>query len=124
MDDEKPILDLMTEVLGASGWKVEAFSSPLEALNRAKRNKFDALILDVYMPELPGMLFHAKLKIFDRELAGRTVFVSGHFSRDELRRDLEKSAILLPKPFSPSQLVELVGKLLPQSPRSVAASHA
>jgi CheY-like chemotaxis protein len=117
VDDEKPVLELMTDILEEADLRVQATDSPLEALRMVKLHMFDALVLDVYMPELPGMLLHAKLKFIDPELAKRTVFVSGQFSREELRNHLEKSAILLPKPFEPRTLVEAVRNILPDKPR-------
>jgi len=118
VDDEKPILDLVTEILNNEGWEVQATTSPLDALQIVKLHKFDALVLDVYMPELPGMLFHAKLKLLDPDLARRTVFVSGHFNRDDLREHLEQSAQFLPKPFEPEALVSTLHKVLPDKVRS------
>jgi two-component system CheB/CheR fusion protein len=118
VDDEEPVLRLMTEILSERGWTIEAFSSPVRALERAKRQRFDVLVLDLYMPELPGMLFHAKLSVFDSILAKHTLFVTGHFSREELRQDLEKNAAVLLKPFEPSELAATVERLLPARPRA------
>ncbi len=117
VDDERPVLDLMADILEEAGMRVKTTDSPLDVLRIVKLHKFDALVLDVYMPELPGMLLHAKLKLIDAELAKRTIFVSGHFSREELRADLEKSASFLAKPFQPDALLEAVRKVLPPKPR-------
>jgi DNA-binding NtrC family response regulator len=117
VDDEKPVLDLINDILEECGMLVKTTDSPLEAQRIVKLHKFDALVLDVYMPELPGMLLHAKLKFIDPELAKRTIFISGHFSREELRADMEKSAFFLPKPFQPDALEEIVRKVLPRKPR-------
>jgi DNA-binding response OmpR family regulator len=121
VDDEQPILDLIADVLDEAGLSVKVTDSPLEALRLAKLYSYDALVLDVYMPELPGMLLHAKLKFIDPELAKRTLFISGHFTREELRADLEKSASFLPKPFQPAGLVDKVRKLLPAKPRQLGS---
>jgi CheY-like chemotaxis protein len=117
VDDEKPVLELMADILEDRGWTVAPFESPLDALDRMKKGKYDALVLDLYMPDMPGMLLHAKLKVLDPELAKRTVFVTGHFSRDQLKRDLEESANLLMKPFMPQELVGAVSQILPEVPR-------
>jgi CheY-like chemotaxis protein len=118
VDDEIPVLEVMAEVLEAAGWKVDAFSNPTEAIQRVKRTRYDALVLDLYMPELPGLLFHSKLKFIDRELWTRTVFVSGHFSTEDLRRSLEGSPRFVPKPFKAEALVGTVGMALPEVSRT------
>ena len=89
------------------------------AIQRVKRTRYDALVLDLYMPELPGLLFHSKLKFIDRELWTRTVFVSGHFSTDDLRRSLEGSPRFVPKPFKAEALVGTVGMALPEVSRTI-----
>jgi CheY-like chemotaxis protein len=118
VDDEVPVLEVMAEILEAAGWKVDAFSNPTEAIHRIKRTRYDALVLDLYMPELPGLLFHSKLKFIDRELWSRTVFVSGHFSTEDLRRSLEGTPRFVPKPFKSEALVGTVGMALPEVSRS------
>ena len=124
VDDEVPVLEVMVEMLQAAGWTVDAMSSAVEAVQRIKRNKYDALVLDLYMPDIPGLLLHSKLKFIDRELWTRTVFVSGHFSTDDLRKELEGSPKFVPKPFKARTLIEVVEQALPQTPRMFSASAA
>lgn len=118
VDDEISVLEVMAEMLESAGWAVDALSNPVEAIPKVKRNRYDALVLDLYMPDLPGLLLHSKLKFIDRELWARTVFVSGHFSTEELRRSLEGTPRFVPKPFKTETLLGTVGKALPELPRS------
>jgi two-component system response regulator PilR (NtrC family) len=120
VDDEVPVLEVMAEMLEGAGWKVDALSSPAEALQRVKKTRYDALVVDLYMPDLPGLMLHSKIKLIDRALWGRTVFVSGHFSNEELRRSLEGTPRFVPKPFKTEVLVGTVGMALPEIPRSVS----
>ena len=120
VDDEIPVLEVMCDMLEGAGWKVDSTHSAGEALQRVKRNRYDALVLDLYMPELPGLLLHSKVKFLDRELWSRTVFVSGHFSTDELRRSLEGTPRFVAKPFKAEVLVGIVGLALPDTPRSIS----
>jgi CheY-like chemotaxis protein len=124
VDDEISVLEVMAEMLQGAGWTVDALSSAGLALQRIKRTRYDALVLDLYMPELPGLLLHSKLKFIDRELWQRTVFVSGHFSTDELRRSLEGSPRFVAKPFKSEALVGIVGLALPAVPRSISEAAA
>ena len=120
VDDEISVLDVMAEMLQNAGWTVDALSTGTEALQRIKKVRYDALVVDLYMPDVPGLLLHSKLKFIDRDLWNRTVFVSGHFSTDDLRRELEGSARFVPKPFKSETLVGVVGTALPPTPRSVS----
>ena len=124
VDDEISVLEMMTDMLEGAGWRVDAFSSGAEALQRIKRTRYDAAVLDLYMPDIPGLLIHSKLKFIDRELWTRTVFVSGHFSTEDLRRSLEGSARFVPKPFKSDALVGTVGLALPAVPRAVSEAAA
>jgi hypothetical protein len=45
------------------------------------------------------------------------VFVSGHFSSEELKRELEGTPRFVPKPFRIEVLVGAVGMALPDVPR-------
>jgi CheY-like chemotaxis protein len=118
VDDEITVLEVMAEMLETAGWSVEALTNPVEAIPKVKRNRYDAMVLDLYMPELPGLLLHSKIKFIDRELWGRTVFVSGHFTSDDLRRSLEGTPRFVPKPFKTETLLGTVGLALPELPRA------
>jgi CheY-like chemotaxis protein len=117
VDDEPAVLDLMVEVLEGRGFEVVGLTSPVDALKKAKLHKFDAAVVDVYMPEMSGLLFHAKLKLADPALAARTVFVSGHVKLDDLRRHLESLPTFVAKPFDVEDFVRTVKKVLPATPR-------
>ena len=122
VDDDLPVLEVIRDLLEAVGWRVDALTSPLEALQRVKRARYEALVLDVYMSEMPGLLVHAKLKFLDRGLWERTVFVSGHLDRRELERALSGSPRFVPKPFRVEELIGMVGLALPEIPRSSGGS--
>lgn len=115
VDDEAIVLELLVDLLEDAGFEVFGTVSAIEALRKTKTSAFDAMVLDLYMPEMPGMLLHAKVKVTRPALAERTLFVSGHFTRDELRREMEHSAHFLPKPFTPAELVEAVRAVLDTS---------
>jgi CheY-like chemotaxis protein len=120
VDDERPVLELIDEVLHVNGFETLAVASPVEALKKARIQKFDALVLDLYMPEMSGMLFHAKLKVIDAELASRTVFISGYIAKEELRNHLSGNPTFLEKPFKTDDLVTMVRSVLPPVPRQVS----
>ena len=63
VDDEKDFLDIMAERMAARGMDVSTTGSAEEALEMAKSESYDAVIMDLMMPEMDG--FQA-LKLFKK----------------------------------------------------------
>jgi DNA-binding response OmpR family regulator len=61
VDDERDFLDIMAERLGARNIEVSAATSAEDALERVLTESYDAVIMDLMMPEMDG--FKA-LKLF------------------------------------------------------------
>ena len=61
VDDEKDFLDIMAERMGARGMEVSTATSAENALKMVLKESFDAVIMDLMMPEMDG--FKA-LKLF------------------------------------------------------------
>ena len=59
VDDEKSIVEMVVRMLGHLGYHVTAGSNSIEALEtfRLEPNKFDLVITDVTMPQMPGEVF-------------------------------------------------------------------
>jgi CheY-like chemotaxis protein len=111
VDDEPDVLEVIKSLLEEASFEVSAHESAVEALQRVKVRRFDALVLDLYMPQMSGLLFHAKLKVLNPKLAGRTLFVSGYVSKEEVRQYLTTNAHFLQKPFNAHELINIVTEL-------------
>jgi DNA-binding response OmpR family regulator len=61
IDDEKDFLDIMAERMDARGLKVSTATSAEDALKMVLKEPYDAIIMDLMMPEMDG--FKA-LKLF------------------------------------------------------------
>jgi DNA-binding NtrC family response regulator len=61
VDDEKDFLDIMAERMGARGLEVSTVTSAEDALKMILKESYDAVIMDLMMPEMDG--FKA-LKLF------------------------------------------------------------
>ena len=61
VDDEKDFLDIMVERMSARGMEVSTAISAENALNMVLKESYDAVIMDLMMPEMDG--FKA-LKLF------------------------------------------------------------
>jgi DNA-binding NtrC family response regulator len=61
VDDEKDFLDIMAERMGTRGIEISTATSAEEALKMVLKESYDAVIMDLMMPEMDG--FKA-LKLF------------------------------------------------------------
>jgi CheY-like chemotaxis protein len=114
VDDEadmRALTRMSLEVFG--GHRVMVAASGAEALVALADGTFDAVVMDVQMPDLDGPATLTALR--DRGAAGDppVVFVTGRSREEELAalRGMDVAGVLT-KPFDPLTLAERVGELL------------
>ena len=71
VDDEREIIDLLSEVLSAHGYTVDSAVNADGALELIRTNIYDAAILDFNLPDMNGVMLHRQIRQMDEELAGR-----------------------------------------------------
>ncbi len=54
VDDNKTITDLLTDFMGFFGLEADAARDGLEAIDKLRKEKFDSVITDGYMPHMSG----------------------------------------------------------------------
>ncbi len=88
VDDEKPVLDFLDEMLEEEGFTTIPFTDPKEAIVFLKeRNPVDIIILDIFMPEISGFDFMLWLKE-EQDLRNiPIIFVTG---KEMTKKDMEK----------------------------------
>jgi len=118
VDDEPPIVELISGYLAREGWEVSAVSDGLSAVEAVRERAPDVVVLDVMLPGLDGfdvlrrvrtfsdayvILLTARAEEIDR-IVGLTVGADDY----------------LVKPFSPRELVARIRALLrrPRTPAS------
>ncbi|MFP4573632.1 MAG: response regulator [Desulfobacterales bacterium] len=64
VDDEKPIVEMLQQILESQGYRVTIRTSSVEALEafRANPDKFDIVITDMTMPDMTGDRLALKIK--------------------------------------------------------------
>jgi DNA-binding response OmpR family regulator len=113
VDDEKDILEILTEVLSTYGFEVDSAGSAQEALERIRETIYDAAILDFNLPDMDGVMLHRQIRQMDAELAGKTLFMSGMVQSDlNLGYYATQSAGFVSKPFQVHQVLEALGGVL------------
>ena len=62
LDDDSSILKSTGRLLDSAGWKVEAFTDPIEFLERASTQCPDVAVIDILMPEMNGLEVQTRLQ--------------------------------------------------------------
>jgi CheY-like chemotaxis protein len=97
-DDDKLVRMLLADVLAQLGHEVVSAADGEEALEAARRERPDALILDFLMPRLSGVDALARLRAEGRGApAVLLTAISGPSLRDAVGADAP--AVVLEKPF-------------------------
>jgi CheY-like chemotaxis protein len=122
VEDDEPVLRLFRDVLAANGYRVLVARDGEEALASAQSfpRPIDLLVSDLVMPKMNGLELHQKLTALRPGL--KTIFMSGHAAGIVgLESTLDESTVFLAKPFTPSELLRKVGRLLPDRNRAKAS---
>jgi DNA-binding NtrC family response regulator len=69
VDDELSIRESLNGWLKRAGYQVETAANGLEALDKARENHYDIMLIDVKMPEMDGLTLLKKLKESEAETA-------------------------------------------------------
>jgi PAS domain S-box-containing protein len=105
IDDEAPLISLVTRQLGRRGYQVRGFLSSVEARAElgARSAQFDVIVTDYNMPQLSGLALVRELS--QCGVVSRFVLTSG-FIDDELRAQAVDLGIVrvLPKPLDIAEL--------------------
>jgi CheY-like chemotaxis protein len=114
IDDSRVIRQVAHMVLGRHGWGVLSAESGTEGVALAARNRPDAILLDVIMPEPDGPATLGELRKHPATCDIPVVFLTGQGEKAEESRRLSTlgAAGLIRKPFAPHELAATVSALL------------
>lgn len=76
IDDEQDFMDVLAERMRDRGMQVSVTTSPVEAMDLAEGENFDAVILDLMMPEMNGLEALARLREKNPDL--QIILLTGH----------------------------------------------
>ena len=114
VDDQESIVQLAKTVLYMEGYTVIFGCSGEDALFVNENHPFpiDLLLTDIRMgPNLNGCDLAQAMRLLRPEI--RVIYMSAYADDDRVHEEAEAgAATFLPKPFSPSQLVGVVAKVL------------
>jgi len=118
VDDDPLLRKVLQATLEAQGYQIVAVDDGKAALNVFSPQKFDIVITDLVMPEMDGLEFILRLR---KDYAAVPILALSGGGRSRNMEVLEHAGAfgataVLPKPFLPEQLVQLVATLLKTKP--------
>jgi CheY-like chemotaxis protein len=109
LDDEPIVGKRLKPVLTKSGFEVEVFESPTEALARLTEKEFDIVVTDLRMEGVDGI--HVLEHVMERCKNTRVILITGYATVEVAREALVKGAFdFIAKPFKPRDLTAVVNK--------------
>ncbi|MEP0847549.1 MAG: response regulator [Phycisphaerae bacterium] len=113
-EDDPHILRVISLWLARQGHEVLEARDGLEALNIWRHQRPDILVTDVNMPGLDGLELLDRI-VGDRNAPRGLVVLTNRWDHREIGQKLADWGVhVVPKPFSPTKLAELVNQLQQQ----------
>ncbi len=112
VDDDVEFCDSLVDLLEGAGYKVAVVSGGRQAVNRARDEAFDVLLLDMKLPDLNGLETYRVVKQLQPSII--TIIVSGYV--DEMRELIgqclsESAYTCLRKPLDMRTLLEMLKEI-------------
>ena len=116
VDDEPPIVELLTGYLEREGWSVSNAASGLDALEAVRRDGPDVIVLDVMLPGLDGVEVCRQLRAFSDAYV--LMLTARGEEIDRIMGLTVGADDYLVKPFSPREVVARIKAMLRRSRRT------
>ncbi len=109
VDDEKDFTEVLSERMETRGFSVEIADSGPVAIEKVKEQSYDAIILDLAMPEMDGI---DVLKILLKENPDfQIIFLTGHATLEKGIEAVKLGAVeFMEKPVNIEHLLEKVNE--------------
>jgi DNA-binding response OmpR family regulator len=117
IDDDARLAEMLSSYLGARGFAVEVREDGSSGLRALERGGFDALVLDVMLPDTDGFEICRRVRARSSELP--IVMLTARGDATDRVVGLELGADdYLPKPFDPRELLARLGAVLRRARRA------
>jgi len=114
IDDDKEICKTLKSILESNGYKVDVAYTAAEGRNRCDKKFYDAVLIDIKLPDAEGVDFISKLSLRNPSMV--KIIITGYPSMLNATEALNKGVdAYLVKPFEPGDLVVTVKKTLKES---------
>ena len=112
VDDDEDLTDLFKIFLEYDGYKVDAFTDPIDALYYFRKNVYSLVLLDLERPKMNGIILSQKLKNIDPTLLFCFITTNKEFIEHLKRNNLDIEKIVIHKSIWLNELRTKVHSLL------------
>lgn len=114
IDDEQDIRDVVQVSLEEfAGWQVETADSGTEGLRKVKTGKWDAILLDVSMPDMDGFSVFEQLQANSATQTIPVILLTAKVLPSDRRRFTDMGVTgVISKPFNPVTVWHQVAEIL------------
>jgi DNA-binding response OmpR family regulator len=113
VDDDSDITSISKTVLERNGFEVQAFESPISALENFKPGSYDLLVIDIKMSEMDGFELYDKLRKIDNNI--NVCFLTAaqeYYDKYKERYSWLQKKCFITKPISLENLVNTINSIL------------
>jgi DNA-binding response OmpR family regulator len=99
VDDDEDLTSLYQTFLKFDGYKVDAFTDPIDALSSFKKDFYDLVLVDLKMPKMNGVELSQELQNIDPDLLFRFITAASKEYIENLKinnPNMEKNIIYKP----------------------------
>src|SRR5262249_25918001 len=111
VDDDAALRGVLERTLASAGYGVTCAADGAQALALLDKQRFDLVLIDVWMPRMTGLEFLSRLK----GAAGspKVILMTGDHTPDTVLAAVREQAWqYIQKPFPPSTVVDMIDKAL------------
>ena len=112
VDDDEDITNLFQTFLEYDGYKVDAFTDPIDALYSFRKNVYDLALIDLKMPKMNGLILSQKLKNVDPALLFCYITADKEYIQNLKNSISDIEKIVIYKPILLSELRDKIHFLL------------
>ena len=105
VDDDPISRNIVREFLGSRGFEVDAAENAQSAIDRIRHNRYELLILDIFLPHRDGRSLRLSVTTMDPDLARKTIFISHWEPAGAIADYVGENGLFLKKPFSADDLM-------------------
>jgi len=116
VDDDQLMHRLFQHHLEKAGYKMVSAMNGREALDLAARQPPSLIVMDIMMPDIDGLAALRELKKNDATKSIPVIIITANSNQLAKQESANSgAAIFLTKPFSPTQLLNEIRRILPPS---------